>query len=69
VQEACRTPNRHDQKRTYPCCIIEKNVNNIEKLKKKLKTARIKCQVTYKDKLINFIRPFSRKPKNQENLE
>jgi hypothetical protein len=49
MQEASRTPNRHDQSRTYPWHGIIKTIS-IENKKRTLKAVRVKPQITYKVK-------------------
>jgi glycine cleavage system regulatory protein len=52
VQEASRTPNRHDQRRTSPKHIIIKtSTENRERL---LEAVREKRQIIYKDKSIKI---------------
>jgi hypothetical protein len=54
IQEAYRTPNRHDQKGTSPYYIIVKmlRLQNKERI---LKAAKENCQLTYKGKPIRKI--------------
>jgi hypothetical protein len=47
VQDAFRTPNRHDQKRTSPWHIIAK-LSEVQNKERILKDGRGGCQVTYK---------------------
>lgn len=58
VQEAFRTPNRHDEKRMPSFCIIVKlqKTQNKESI---LKAVRKKHQVTYKGKSIRVTAGFS----------
>jgi hypothetical protein len=58
VQEACRTPNKWDQKGKFSYHIIIKTLNpqNEERI---LKAAREKHQVTYKGRPIRIIPDFS----------
>ena len=56
--EAYRTPNRLDQKRKSSCHIIIKTLN-LQNKERILKTAREKCQVTYKDRVIRISPDFS----------
>jgi hypothetical protein len=60
VQEAFRTPNRQDQKRTSPQHIIVKTLGTQNK-ERILKAAREKHQVTLKNKLIRIRADFSTK--------
>jgi hypothetical protein len=47
VQEASRTPNRHDQNRTSPRQIVV-NILTTENKERILKSAKEKCHITYK---------------------
>jgi hypothetical protein len=47
IQESYGATNRHDQKRSLPCHIIVKTVKSIRQTI--LKSARKKCQITFKD--------------------
>jgi hypothetical protein len=58
VQEASRTPNRHDQNRTYPQHVIVKTTT-IENKENVFKAVREKYQITYKGKSIKIIAHFS----------
>jgi hypothetical protein len=58
VQEASRTPNRLDQKRTSPQHIIIKTTS-IENRERILKSVREKKQITYKSKPIKITADFS----------
>jgi hypothetical protein len=58
IQEAFRTPNRQDQKRSSPCIIIVKMLG-IKKTKRLLKAARKEHQVNYKGKPIRITANFS----------
>jgi hypothetical protein len=57
VQEAFKTPNRQDPKRTSSCHILVKRlrVQNKERI---LNVSREKHQATYKDKPIRIISDF-----------
>jgi hypothetical protein len=57
-QEACRTPNRLDQKRNSSCHIIIKISNSLNK-ERILKAVRGKDQVTYKGRPIRITPDFS----------
>ena len=61
VQEAYRTPNRLDQKKTSPCHIIIKT-QNIQIKERILRAAKGKGQVTYKRKPIRLTRTSLWKP-------
>jgi hypothetical protein len=58
VQEASRTPNRHDQNRTTPRHIIIKTTST-ENRERILKAIREKKQITYKGKPIKISADFS----------
>jgi hypothetical protein len=58
VQEASRTPNRHDQNRTSPRHIIVKTTTT-ENEERILMSVRQKNQITYKGKPINITADFS----------
>ena len=58
VQEAYRTPNRLDQKKTSPCHIIIKT-QSIQTKERILRAAKEKGQVTYKGKPIRLTPDFS----------
>jgi transcription antitermination factor NusG len=58
VQEASRTPNRHDQNRNFPQYIIIKIIST-ENKERILKALREKTQITYKGKPIKIIAAFS----------
>jgi hypothetical protein len=60
VQEIFRTPNRYNQKRKYPY----HSSQNVKKYrtKKNTKTARQKCQASYKGKSIRMIEDLSTEP-------
>ena len=58
VQEAYRTPNRLDQKKTSPCHVIIKT-QNIQIKERILRAAKEKGQVTYKGKPIRLTPDFS----------
>ena len=60
VQEAYRTPNRLDQKKTFRCHIIIKT-QNIQIKERILRAAKEKGQVTYKGKPIRLTPDFSMK--------
>jgi hypothetical protein len=53
VQEASRTPRRHDQNRTSPWHVIVKMIN-MENKERILKTVREKKQITHKGKPIKI---------------
>jgi hypothetical protein len=57
IPEACRTPNRLNQKRNYPCHIKIKTPNAINK-ERILKVVREKGQVTYKSRSIRITPDF-----------
>jgi hypothetical protein len=59
VQEASRTPNRHDQTRTSPSHIISKPTST-ENRERILKAVREKKQITYKGKPIKITADFSK---------
>jgi hypothetical protein len=65
VQEATRTPKRHDQNRTSPWHIIVKIIST-ENKERILKAAREKNKITYKGKPIKIIGYFSTKTQKQE---
>jgi hypothetical protein len=54
VKEACRKPNKWDQKRKSSCYIIIKTLNTKTK-ERILKAAREKGQVTYKRRPIRIM--------------
>ena len=58
IQEACRIPNRLDQKRNSSCYIIIKTPNVLNK-ERILKAVQEKGQVTYKGRPIRIIPKFS----------
>ena len=58
VQEACRTPNKWDQKRKSSCHVIIKTLNTQNK-EKILKAARESAQVIYNGRTIRIIPDFS----------
>jgi hypothetical protein len=58
VQEASRTPNRHDQIRTFTWHIIIKTISK-ENKERILKPVRQKNQITYKGKPIKISADFS----------
>jgi hypothetical protein len=58
VQEASRTPNRHDQNRTIPWYIII-NINSTENKERILRVVREKNQIIYKVKPIQITAGFS----------
>jgi tRNA A37 threonylcarbamoyladenosine dehydratase len=58
VQEASKTPNRHDPKRTSPQHIVAKTISTKNK-ERILKAVREKNQITYKDKPFKIIADFS----------
>jgi hypothetical protein len=58
IQEACRTPNRLDQKRNFSQHIIIRTTNALNK-DRILKSVREKVQVTYKDRPIRITPDFS----------
>jgi hypothetical protein len=58
VQEASRTPNRHDQNRTTPRHIIIKTTST-ETRERILKAVREKKQITYQGKPIKITADFS----------
>jgi hypothetical protein len=58
VQEASKTPNRLDQKRTTPQYIIIKTIST-ENRERILKAKKEKKQITYKGKPIKITEDFS----------
>jgi hypothetical protein len=58
IQEAYRITNKLDQKRKSSCHIIIRTLN-LQNKERILKTAREKCQVTYKDRVIRISPDFS----------
>jgi hypothetical protein len=58
IQETYRTPNRLNQKRNYPCHIIVKTSNALNK-ERILKAVRERGQVTYKGRPIRITPEFS----------
>jgi hypothetical protein len=68
VQEASRTPNRHDQNRTTSQHILIKTTNT-ENRERILKAVREKKQITYKKKTYqNHSRLLNRKIKSKKSM-
>jgi hypothetical protein len=59
VQEASRTPNKHDQNKTSPWNIISKTTST-ENKKRVLKPVREKNKITYERKSIKITADFSK---------
>jgi hypothetical protein len=67
VQEAFRTPNRQDQKRTSPQHIIVKTLN-MQNKERIMKVTREKCQITYKGRLMRIATDFSKNPNSKGGI-
>jgi hypothetical protein len=67
IQGTFRTLTRHDQKGTSHLIIVK--IPRLQNKEIVLKSAREKCQFTYKGKLISYITLVSRNPKSQEPIE